>query len=69
LCFRDQETSSNARFSKFSPFYTTVVNLVIWTLSIIPAVFAIWQVDDRRTAVERVEHSGEEENHAAKVSI
>jgi hypothetical protein len=28
-----------------------VINVVFWTLSIIPAVFAIWQVEDKATAV------------------
>lgn len=34
--------------SKFSPFYTTVINVVFWTVSLIPAAFAIWDVEDRR---------------------
>jgi len=33
--------------SKFSPFYTTVINVVFWTLSLFPAIVTIWEVDER----------------------
>ncbi|KAK8050698.1 UNC93-like protein [Apiospora phragmitis] len=36
--------------SRFSPFYTAVVNVVVWTLSFVPAFFAVWEVQDRKTA-------------------
>ncbi|KAB5585028.1 hypothetical protein GE09DRAFT_1166021 [Coniochaeta sp. 2T2.1] len=32
--------------SKFSPFYTTVINVVFWTLSLIPAAVTIWEAAD-----------------------
>lgn len=35
--------------SKFSPLYTTVINVVFWTLSLIPAAFTIWEVEDRKS--------------------
>lgn len=31
--------------SKFSPFYTTVINVVFWTISLFPAVLTIWKVE------------------------
>ena len=45
--------------SKFSPFYTTVINVVIWTVSLIPASYAIWEVQDRRRLDEEVEAEAE----------
>ncbi|RSL43056.1 hypothetical protein CEP54_015236 [Fusarium duplospermum] len=33
--------------SKFSPFYTTVINVVFWTASLFPALLTIWKVEDR----------------------
>lgn len=45
--------------STFSPFYTTVINVVLWTLSLIPAVFTIWQIDDKKSASESPQHSDE----------
>jgi MFS family permease len=38
--------------SKFSPFYTTVINVVFWTLSLIPAAVTIWEVQDRKHVEE-----------------
>jgi hypothetical protein len=35
--------------SKFSPFYTTIINVVFWTTSLIPALFTIWAVQDKKT--------------------
>ncbi|KAK7968981.1 MFS general substrate transporter [Apiospora saccharicola] len=35
--------------SRFSPFWTTVINVVFWTVSLVPAYFAIWEVQDRKT--------------------
>ncbi|SPN98638.1 related to DUF895 domain membrane protein [Cephalotrichum gorgonifer] len=46
--------------SKFSPFYTTVINLVFWTVSLIPAVFSIWAVEDKRTLVEGQDSASED---------
>lgn len=48
--------------SKFSPFYTTVINVVLWTVSLVPAAFAVWGVEDKRVLEEKEEHasSGEE---------
>lgn len=37
--------------SRFSPFYTTVINLVLWSVSLVPAVITIWEVEDKATAV------------------
>lgn len=34
--------------SKFSPFYTTVINVVFWTLSLFPAVMSIWNIEGRK---------------------
>lgn len=34
--------------SKFSPFYTTVINVVFWTLSLFPAVMSIWKIEGRK---------------------
>ncbi|CAG9944844.1 unnamed protein product [Clonostachys rosea f. rosea IK726] len=34
--------------SKFSPFYTTVINVIFWTLSLFPAAVTIWAVEDRK---------------------
>ncbi|KAK3690306.1 major facilitator superfamily domain-containing protein [Podospora appendiculata] len=34
--------------SKFSPFYTTVINLVFWTVALVPAAFTIWEVQERK---------------------
>jgi hypothetical protein len=63
--------------SKFSPFYTTVINVVFWTLSLIPAAITIWEVEDRKMVgeehesevetsdVERVHHMAEKEGRPA----
>ncbi|KAK4450147.1 major facilitator superfamily domain-containing protein [Podospora aff. communis PSN243] len=45
--------------SKFSPFYTTVINVVFWTVSLVPAFFTIWEVQDRKIVEKDV--SGESE--------
>lgn len=64
--------------SRFSPFYTTVINVVFWTLSLIPAVFTIWGVEDKATAVastpERIESDtdvapGADEKHSPAVNV
>ena len=31
--------------SKFSPFYTTIINVVFWTVSLVPAAFPVWDVE------------------------
>ena len=41
--------------SKFSPFYTTVINVVFWTVSIVPAAFTVWGVQGVRTSEESQE--------------
>ncbi|KAH6967399.1 hypothetical protein EDB82DRAFT_563204 [Fusarium venenatum] len=46
--------------SKFSPFYTTVINVVFWTLSLFPAFVTIWKVEGR------VDYENESSNHADK---
>jgi hypothetical protein len=51
---------SSRNVSKFSPFYTTVINVVFWTLSLIPAVFTIWEVKERKTYPEDHDSSPEE---------
>jgi hypothetical protein len=38
--------------SRFSPFNTTIINVVFWTLSLIPALFPIWAVQDKKTFAE-----------------
>jgi hypothetical protein len=60
--------------SRFSPFYTTVINVVFWTLSLIPAVFTIWGVEDKATAVASTESDtdvapGAEEKHSPDVNV
>lgn len=46
-------------FSKFSPFYTTVINVVFWTVSLVPALLTIWEVQDKKTAIETQEFSSD----------
>jgi len=46
--FADQEA---VLASKFSPFYTTVINLLFWTLSLFPAVMSIWKIEGRKEYV------------------
>lgn len=36
--------------SKFNLFHTTVINVVFWTVSLVPAFYTIWEVQDRKTA-------------------
>lgn len=38
--------------SKFSPFYTTVINVTFWTVSLVPALITIWEVQDKKTLAE-----------------
>jgi hypothetical protein len=45
--------------SKFSPFYTTVINMVFWAVSLVPAFITIWEVQDRKIVEKGV--SGESE--------
>ncbi|KAK0619693.1 hypothetical protein B0T14DRAFT_566518 [Immersiella caudata] len=47
--------------SKFSPFYTTLINVVFWTVSLVPDVSTIWDVEDRKV-VEEKQVSGETES-------
>ncbi|KAK8055598.1 MFS general substrate transporter [Apiospora rasikravindrae] len=35
--------------SRFSPFYTAVINVVFWTLSLVPACISVWEVQGRKT--------------------
>lgn len=60
--------------SKFSPFYTVVINVIFWTLSLIPAFFTIWKVEDRtnydgtqETIVQTSEAQNDEKDAAIKV--
>ena len=46
--------------SKFSPFYTTVINVVFWTVSLVPATFTVWGVEGVKT-YEDPQDSGVEE--------
>ena len=39
--------------SKFSPFYTTIINVVFWTVSLVPAAFAVWDVEDISTCEDK----------------
>ncbi|KAK8035842.1 major facilitator superfamily domain-containing protein [Apiospora marii] len=34
--------------SRFSPFWTAVINVVFWTVSLVPAYFTVWDVQDRK---------------------
>ncbi|KAL8297914.1 hypothetical protein RB597_007089 [Gaeumannomyces tritici] len=36
--------------SKFNLFHTTIINVVFWTVSLVPAFYAIWEVQDRKRA-------------------
>jgi hypothetical protein len=45
---------------KFSPFYTTVINVVFWTLSLFPAFLTVWKVEGR------VDYENESYNPANK---
>ena len=38
--------------SKFSPLYTTVINVTFWTVSLVPALLTIWEVQDKKTLTE-----------------
>ena len=56
--------------SKFSPFYTTVINVVFWTASLVPASFAVWDVqqvktyeDSRESGVEDIVEQVDEKRH------
>ena len=40
------------RCSKFSPFYTTVINVTFWTVSLVPALVTIWEVQDKKILVQ-----------------
>jgi uncharacterized membrane protein len=33
--------------SKSSPFYATVINVVFWTVSVLPTVLTIWKIEGR----------------------
>ncbi|KXJ85552.1 major facilitator superfamily domain-containing protein [Microdochium bolleyi] len=45
--------------SKFSPFYTTVINVVFWTVSLVPAAVSIWEIQGRKElAPESASDSG-----------
>lgn len=52
--------------SKFSPFYTTVINVVFWCVSLVPASFAVWDVHDVKT-YEDSQESGVEDIVVEKV--
>jgi len=55
--------------SKFSPFYTTVINLVFWTLSLVPAYISVWGVKDRRVVEKETVESEPEELVSEKVPV
>lgn len=46
--------------SKFSPFYTTVINVVFWTVSLVPAAFTVWGVQGVQTHRDNGETGGED---------
>ena len=50
---------ANARGSKFSPLYTVVINVVFWTVSLVPAAYTIFQIDDRKLVEDVHVHDGE----------
>lgn len=46
--------------SKFSPLYTTVINVVFWTVSLVPAAFTVWGVEGVKTHEDSQESAGED---------
>lgn len=38
--------------SKFPLFQTTIINVVFWTVSLVPALITVWEVQDRKIATE-----------------
>src|SRR5690606_13130864 len=46
--------------SKFSPFYTTVINVVFWTVSLVPAAFTVWGVQGVQTHKDNRESGSED---------
>ncbi|KAK1827019.1 major facilitator superfamily domain-containing protein [Podospora conica] len=55
--------------SKFSPFYTTVINVVLWTVSLAPAAYAVWGVEDKVVVVEEKEGHASSEEEAVAVEV
>ena len=54
--------------SKFSLFHTTIINVVFWTVSLVPAVFTVLEVQDRKIATE-AEHDSSSEETPAGVDV
>ncbi|KFH45339.1 Protein of unknown functionlike protein-like protein [Hapsidospora chrysogenum ATCC 11550] len=40
------------QIQKFSPFYTTVINVTFWTVSLVSVLVTIWEVQDKKILVE-----------------
>lgn len=49
--------------SKFSPFYTTVINVVFWTVSLVPATVTVWGVEGVGT------HEDPQDSGTEKISV
>lgn len=50
--------------SKFSPLYTAVINVVFWTVSVVPAAFTVWGVQGVKTHEATPAPSSEDETGA-----
>lgn len=46
--------------SKFSPLYTVVINVVLWTVSLVPATITIWEIQGRRIHPDSEQSATEE---------